>query len=125
MLGLNVPLDLPRPAADAAARSAGQSAESNGVGNHGAGSVQLKDDFKSGLFRTWDAAFDGRPVDFDVAWSLELIDAYFVTRSLPIGGRSAEAAIYCGLRALHAGERLDQCIAITAASGRRFGPLPR
>ncbi len=80
-----------------------------------AGYIRLDDDFKSGLSRAWKAAFGTKQLDFDVAWSLQLIAADAGLRSLPIGGRSAEAAIYCALRALAADQRLDQRVAVTAS----------
>ncbi len=79
-----------------------------------AGYTRLEDDFKSALSRAWRAAFGTYKLDFDVAWSLQLIDADAGLRSLPIGGRSAEGAICCALRALAADQRLDQRVAVSA-----------
>jgi len=79
-----------------------------------AGYTQLDESFRIGLANAWRAASGGTNVDFDVAWSLELFEPEYELRGRQITGRSAEAAVCCGLRALAAGERLDQRVAITA-----------
>jgi|GEM_PF-1160727 len=79
-----------------------------------AGYTRLDPTFRTGLANARSAAWGMESPDFDVTWTVELVDPPSELRNLPIRGRSAEAAIRCGLRALEAGERLDQCVAITA-----------
>jgi len=79
-----------------------------------AGYTRLDETFRAGLLRAWTAAFQAECPKFDVAWSLEFIDAPYNRRHLPISGPSAEAAVCCALRALKAGDRIDQRVAITA-----------
>ncbi len=94
-----------------------------------AGYTRLDESFRIGLSNAWAAAFGTRSVPFDIAWSLELVAEPYQRRHSQIEGRSAEAAVCCGLRALEAGELLDQQVAITAKlatpgdTGMRLGEV--
>ncbi|MGE3780626.1 MAG: hypothetical protein AB7F89_25780, partial [Pirellulaceae bacterium] len=85
------------------------------------GYLRLADDFRRSMDRARNVVRGGRPLAFDVRWSIDLRDVDYLVNGLPIPvggtlvGPSAGAAWGCALRALLKREYLERGVAITAA----------